>query len=224
MRVETAATPGGLQALAPWLIKESLADNERRGRARRLHDGNQTSLAALAHWWIERQRQPVIVLDNRKRILLINRAGLRFVESVKSLALSDDRLVFKLPRMLDAVNGALAQGRGSHSVSLRINGRSAALDINVMTTADNTLLIATVTSDQPALPDFDALRGMYNVTRAEYQIAVGILDGLSLPEIARQRDASVNTVKTQAKQLFQKCRVHSQVELVRKLGQLQLAL
>jgi DNA-binding NarL/FixJ family response regulator len=39
-------------------------------------------------------------------------------------------------------------------------------------------------------------------------------------QIARSRQASINTVKTQARYIFQKCRVHSQSALTRRIGEL----
>jgi DNA-binding CsgD family transcriptional regulator len=225
MSFDTAYSPVTVSpAPAAFVLPKVLSITDRRNRPRRASDEKQSSLAALAGWFVSRQRQPIIAFDNRKKVLLINEGGQRFLESVKTISLVNNHLVFKSDRICNVVEQALATHIAPPSVQMRVGGHNATLDIKVLKLSDGVkLFIATMTSEQVMLPDYDTVREEFGLTHAEFVIAVGIYNGLSLAKIAKERDASVNTVKTQTKQLFQKCRVHSQVELTRKLGQFHVA-
>lgn len=54
----------------------------------------------------------------------------------------------------------------------------------------------------------------FGLTHAEYLILRGIILGYSTPDIARNRNRSVATIRNQLKKLNQKLGIHSQVELV----------
>ncbi len=56
------------------------------------------------------------------------------------------------------------------------------------------------------------------LTAAEAAVAEGMCAGRTLAQIARARGVSVNTVKSQARQVFRKLEVDSRVALVRRLA------
>ena len=56
------------------------------------------------------------------------------------------------------------------------------------------------------------------LTAAEAAVAEGMCEGRTLVQIARARGVSVNTVKSQARQVFRKLEVDSRVALVRRLA------
>jgi DNA-binding CsgD family transcriptional regulator len=56
------------------------------------------------------------------------------------------------------------------------------------------------------------------LTRCEYVVAEHLCNGLTLAQIARLRGVSINTIKSQARNVFRKLDVESRVALVRRLG------
>ena len=74
--------------------------------------------------------------------------------------------------------------------------------------------------DQSAETERDSalLREFYALTPCEAEVAGRLYNGLSLLEIADDLHCSINTVRAHLKQVFKKCGVHSQAELVRLLA------
>ncbi len=62
------------------------------------------------------------------------------------------------------------------------------------------------------------LRALYDLTPAESATAVGVFSGQSLADLARERETSIHTVRTQLKRVLLKCQVRSQLELCRLLA------
>lgn len=56
------------------------------------------------------------------------------------------------------------------------------------------------------------------LTPTEAEVAGLLCDGRTLAQIARLRGVSVNTIKSQVRQIFRKLNVESRVALVRRLG------
>ena len=56
------------------------------------------------------------------------------------------------------------------------------------------------------------------LTAAEAAVAELLCDGRTLAQIARAREVSVNTIKSQVRQVFRKLEVDSRVALVRRLA------
>lgn len=67
------------------------------------------------------------------------------------------------------------------------------------------------------------LRGVYRLTDAEAQIASAVADGSTLAELAKQRGASIATVRSQLQAVFAKLGVQRQSELVRRFAPQGLA-
>jgi DNA-binding CsgD family transcriptional regulator len=55
------------------------------------------------------------------------------------------------------------------------------------------------------------------LTACEHEVAARLCDGLTRAQIARLRGVSINTVKSQVRQIFRKLDVDSRVALVRRL-------
>ena len=60
--------------------------------------------------------------------------------------------------------------------------------------------------------------GAVGLTTAEQAVAGFLCDGRTLAQVARLRGVSLNTVKSQVRQIFRKLNVDSRVALVRKLS------
>jgi DNA-binding CsgD family transcriptional regulator len=63
----------------------------------------------------------------------------------------------------------------------------------------------------------EILRALYGLTPAEADVAIGVYDGHSLSDLARDRATSIHTVRTQLKRVMNKCQVRSQLELCQLL-------
>jgi len=59
--------------------------------------------------------------------------------------------------------------------------------------------------------------GRQPLTPSEREVAGHLCDGRTLAQIARLRGVTVNTVKSQVRQIFRKCDVDTRVALVRRL-------
>lgn len=74
------------------------------------------------------------------------------------------------------------------------------------------------------LPPLALVREAFGLTCAEAEVAIAMGSERSLKEIARLRECSVNTVRTQAARVFMKTGCRRQAEVVRLLGALNEAL
>ena len=68
-----------------------------------------------------------------------------------------------------------------------------------------------------SFPDFESLCKKINISKREFEIISSIRDGLKNEQIATNLFISENTVKSHIKRIYQKCEVHSKVELISKL-------
>lgn len=64
----------------------------------------------------------------------------------------------------------------------------------------------------------EVLLELYGLTRAQADVARHLYAGLSVEETATQLKLSLNTVRTHLKQIFSKCEVQSQAELMHALA------
>jgi DNA-binding CsgD family transcriptional regulator len=65
----------------------------------------------------------------------------------------------------------------------------------------------------------DVLRELYALTPAQAQVARSLFAGRSVEESAAALNLSLNTVRTHLKQIFTRCEVQSQAELLHLLAQ-----
>lgn len=64
----------------------------------------------------------------------------------------------------------------------------------------------------------DALRGIFGLTPAESLVCEALVQGGSLRDAALARGITMNTARTHLKNIFQKCDVHSQAQLVERVS------
>ncbi len=64
----------------------------------------------------------------------------------------------------------------------------------------------------------EVLLEIYGLTRAQADVARQLYAGLSVEETAARLQLSLNTVRTHLKQIFSKCEVQSQAELLHALA------
>ncbi len=69
----------------------------------------------------------------------------------------------------------------------------------------------------PIFPDLEMINKKIKISKREFEIISDIRDGLKNDQIAEKLFISENTVKSHIKRIYQKCEVHSKVELISKL-------
>lgn len=109
---------------------------------------------------------------------------------------------------------AVPRSFGQRPYVVRVIPTSAA-ELNGM--ASPTALVVIVDPEQEPVPDSEALRRLYGLTKTEAEVALRVLDGTGVVPIAEQLSISVSTVRTHLKHVFHKTDTHRQAELVRLL-------
>ena len=71
--------------------------------------------------------------------------------------------------------------------------------------------------DQAILPPEKHLADLFGLTSAEAQVAIGLLGGKKLEEVAEQRMVSLGTIRSQLKSILRKTETDRQADLVRSL-------
>jgi DNA-binding CsgD family transcriptional regulator len=82
------------------------------------------------------------------------------------------------------------------------------------------LLLLVVDPEQWLAPPQDMLMQTFDLTRAEADVAIGIVSGRALAEIAINRDIKIGTVRAHLKAVFAKTHTRSQADLTGALMRL----
>ena len=83
---------------------------------------------------------------------------------------------------------------------------------------DSHLLLAAFERAQLGIEQrLDTLRTRFGLTKVQTEVLARLLRGASVKQIAQQRDASVNTIRTHVKSIFEKTGCRSQRELIVRL-------
>lgn len=81
--------------------------------------------------------------------------------------------------------------------------------------ASPTALVFVVDPEQEFMPDREAVRRLYGLTKTEADIAMRVLDGAGLTPITEELSISLSTARTHLQHIFDKTNTHRQAELVR---------
>ena len=200
-------------------------------RAYRLHT-HQAEKAALSEA-INRLPVGVILLNAEGSLVLAN-------ESVEHLVKLDDGFTLDAgtPRagtdgedqllrglIQDAIDAKMegSQSTGNVMAVSRPSGRRAfplmvaplraGLNDGALHDAAAVLFISDL--EASSLPRSETLRALYSLTHAEIELVELLCDGLSLEEAAHRREVTMNTARSQLKQIFAKTNTSRQGELVR---------
>ena len=209
------------QLLMPHLRRACLLHQ----RLTRLHAERSGALAAL-----ELLPTAVWLLDARGRLLFANRAGRELDGQRDGIWLDrDGRPLAADPGQQQALQRVLAamiaagMGLGVQSDSaLRITRRRqpAPLQVMVYPLGRDALLqgsAAAMFIFDPArstLPDIDALRLLYGLTRTEAQLTVALARGDSLDDYCQTNGVTANTARTHLKHVLAKTGTRRQAQLV----------
>jgi DNA-binding CsgD family transcriptional regulator/PAS domain-containing protein len=182
---------------------------------------------------IDRFPTGVALLDARGVALMTNRAaqaifeqddGLSLVNGTPRAAASSDDTALR--RAIDEAVAASTDGRDLESAVLAIPRRSEKRPYPILvgplhphsggpTLADAVALLYVSDLDRGGVRRRNALRELYGLTEAEAHLAELLCQGSSLEEAAHVRGVTMNTARSQLKQVFAKTHTSRQSELVR---------
>jgi len=173
----------------------------------------------------------VVLLDARGRVLDANSLAVRVLEAGDGMALRSGRFVFadaaldaRLSRMIAQCGGSAAGGIAT--IAARVS-RSGGASYRVVVTPvprdaderDVAFVALIYAPDEQREISTDVLRELYGLTPAQAQVARSLFSGRSVEESAAALNLSLNTVRTHLKQIFTRCEVQSQAELLHLLAQ-----
>jgi DNA-binding CsgD family transcriptional regulator/PAS domain-containing protein len=182
---------------------------------------------------IDRFPTGVVLLDAHGHVLLANRGARQIFARDDGIALdgnalraasaSDDAA---LRRAIAAAVEAAVAGRMIESSVLSLSRRSASRPFPVMvgplrphtgepTLADAVAVLYVSDLESGVLRRREALRELYGLTEAETQLVELLCQGSSLDEAALARGVTMNTARSQLKQVFAKTHTSRQSELMR---------
>ena len=188
--------------------------------------------AALAEA-IDRLPTGVLLVDARGQRILSNRAADAILELDDGFSIDESgpradrpKDQSELREMIRKVTETTTTGQipqGNVMAVTRPSGRRAfplMLAPLLSTTPESTLADAVAVlyiSDLEAhsLPRSQVLRSLYSLTNAESELVELLCDGCSLEEAAEHRGVTINTARSQLKQIFFKTSTSRQSELVR---------
>jgi len=182
---------------------------------------------------IDRFPTGVALLDARGNLLLGNRGARQILAQNDGLALdgaavhavrASDQTALRRA-IAGSVEAAVA-GRLIESAVLSVSRRSGRRPYAVMvgplrphvgdpTAADAVVVLYLADLDQGVLRRREVLHELYGLTEAETQLVELLCQGSSLDEAADARGVTMNTARTQLKQVFAKTHTSRQSELVR---------
>jgi DNA-binding NarL/FixJ family response regulator len=189
----------------------------RRRRPRRADDLRLQTLAEIAGLLLESRKRARIIVDSSFKVVLANEAAQQAFAASDLVNLRGSKLHCIHKKLEAELSSVLAGATPETSFSIRVDGRSETVVIRQLDMAG--------AATSHALIDISVaaelrLREQFGLTHAEADIAKCIFHGLSLVKIAKERCASINTVKTQVRYIFQKVGVRSKVSLARTIGEL----
>ena len=178
--------------------------------------------------------QGVILLSPSRRVVLVNRSAESLLNQADGLLLEQQRLRFTDPAanerfdryVCEALNaGTQSSPRGDWVLAVRRPSGAAPYQVVVSAlpglSSEETKGGFAVFIDDPAAvmrPGAGVLRILFHLTGAEERLAIGLLAGKTLDEIAREQSISKETVRAQLREVFAKTRVNRQSELIRLLS------
>lgn len=190
----------------------------RRGRTRRREDHTRSLFGAVAQWFADREQLPLFVLDCTGSVIVMNVSARDILGATPSLTLKGARLEFVSRSDQAALEQALSQCQGRSALTARLESLEMAATVTAIGRGQVHLAALQIQRLRGCDYRYRVIQSMFRLTAAETDIALRIYAGSSLVLIARARNASVNTVKTQVRHLYQKCACRSLNALVRRLS------
>jgi DNA-binding CsgD family transcriptional regulator len=173
----------------------------------------------------------VVALDAQRRVLDANSLAMRVLRAGDGMTLRSGRFGFA-DAALDARLSLLLERHGSGAADRtmalaarvrRANGASYRVVVTPVPKEaeerDVAVVVLIYAPDGERDISTELLRELYALTPAQAQVARSLFAGRSVEECAAALNLSLNTVRTHLKQIFTRCEVQSQAELLHLLAQ-----
>jgi DNA-binding CsgD family transcriptional regulator len=195
------------------------------------HPRSGGKLTSLGRLILDRLDRGVIMLDATGFVLDANVPALRVLNEVDGITIRNGRLRFvdavfdeRLKRLIAQCQpGATGAAR---PIAARFKRRRAqsyfVLVSPVPTNVDERDVVLTAciyATDGRRGISTELLQELYGLTRAQAEVARRLFAGRNVEQAAKSLRLSPNTVRTHLKQIFTKCEVQSQAELMHLLAQ-----
>jgi DNA-binding CsgD family transcriptional regulator len=197
---------------------------------RHLGAAQATAQAGLA--LIEASARPMILLDGNRNIVTANAPAKRILETESVVYERAGKLVCQTNKsaaalstgLLDlALSDASVSNCGQRRVAVRLVGRRADEVIHCSLWAmkaaatmgvfgPNSVVLLTIAT--PGVVDSVFVGSMFDLTPAEAKVAVALVEGRDLHNIADAHHVSIETVRSQLKTVFSKTGTHRQSDLI----------
>jgi DNA-binding CsgD family transcriptional regulator len=179
---------------------------------------------------LDRLDRGVVLLDAQGRIVDANSHALHVIRNCNGIRLRAGRFAFTDPELDERMQQAIASqgqaqrgGRAVLAARVRCKGsdpyrvvvRPVPPETDERKVAFFALLYAPNCRNGISV---EVLRQVYGLTPAQSAVARSLFAGRSVEETAHELDLSLNTVRTHLKQIFTKCEVNSQAELLHLLA------
>jgi DNA-binding CsgD family transcriptional regulator/PAS domain-containing protein len=189
---------------------------------------------AGAEAMVDASATPTFLLTWQGRVLHCNRAAESLLHEADGLVLQDKSLVATDPTSRESLRNLLLNARPPNPAAFenpspqilplsRSSGRrplqllSSPLAQEHRSRSSADLVLLVTDPEKPAnFPD-DALRALFGFTPAQVDVAIGLLMGYSLEEIASLRKVTVGTVRNQLKAMLSKTGTTRQGDLIHLL-------
>jgi DNA-binding CsgD family transcriptional regulator len=179
---------------------------------------------------LERLALGAIIVDTNSRLVFANSVARRLLQTGAGLSVSQGRLVAKgvergarLDQLIhDATGQAISLSAGGLSVIGRPNGRSLSLLVSPFRPPETAGVFGMPTalilfSDPGAathIPDH-VLARVLGLAQAEARLLAALVAGQTMAEYAESAGVTINTAKTQLKQIFLKTGHNRQADVIR---------
>ena len=161
---------------------------------------------------------PVFAVSSKGRLLLANRSAERQLARAVPFSIRFGRLHCDSPEAATALQEALHQAARHRGSAFRVVAGRERWLVRTLPIAGyaGTALIYATAADPATIPA-EILRQLLHLSQAEAEVAFLLAEGSSTKEIAFARGVSINTVRAQVRQIFEKAGVRRQSDLARLL-------
>lgn len=176
----------------------------------------------------------VFLVDAKHNVIDLNQAAERILDasdgirlnSKRQILLSDPEAEQKLRTLVDEANGLLKGEVNRHETVMSVRRRSGRYDylISVQPLNDaaaelevglRCAFVTVINPEKHGSLSIEGLKALGQLTQTEADVVSLLVEGCRLREIAERRNVSINTVKTQLKDIVQKLRCSTQSDVIR---------
>lgn len=205
---------------------------------RQLYEFSNNSIAGYA--LINKMPQPIVLLNLAGAIVHTNAAVSRLVEITSLIRIKDSQLVIQQPfesklqenlqqlehvyrsKQIDPtqlLKNNCIKIHGNDNETLYIFATLLASEREIKTFGIRPLVMLTFycPSLSPSI-DMQLLNAAFDLTPAEYKVAVALVEGYLPKEIAQKHKVEIDTVKKQMRSIFKKTSTHRQADLIMLLS------